>query len=139
MVDTAKPNDYIGAGVAFPVELNVQGDLKLSQGDPNIQESIRLILGTQVGERVYRPEFGSRISELVFAPLNRDTLIKLRLRVEEALSRWEPRITVTGIIAEPDPIQGKVELTIQYRLRNSKDDYDVRNMIYPFYLDASPR
>ncbi|WP_159790005.1 GPW/gp25 family protein [Sodalinema gerasimenkoae] len=139
MVKPEKPDDYIGAGVAFPVDLNVQGELKLSQGDPNIQESIRLILGTQVGERVYRPEFGSRLSDLVFAPLNRDTLIKLRLRVEEALSRWEPRITVTGIIAEADPIEGKVELTIQYRLRNSKDDYDVRNMIYPFYLDVSPR
>lgn len=139
MVKPEKPDDYIGAGVAFPVDLNVQGELKLSQGDPNIQESIRLILGTQVGERVYRPDFGSRLSDLIFAPLNRDTLIKLRLRVEEALSRWEPRITVTGIIAEADPIEGKVELTIQYRLRNSKDDYDVRNMIYPFYLDASPR
>ncbi len=139
MVKPEKPDDYIGAGVAFPVDLNVQGELKLSQGDPNIQESIRIILGTQVGERVYRPEFGSRLSDLVFAPLNRDTLIKLRLRVEEALNRWEPRITVTGIIAEADPIEGKVELTIQYRLRNSKDDYDVRNMIYPFYLDASPR
>ena len=139
MVKPEKPDDYIGAGVAFPVDLNVQGELKLSQGDPNIQESIRIILGTQVGERVYRPEFGSRLSDLVFAPLNRDTLIKLRLRVEEALNRWEPRITVTGIIAEADPIEGKVELTIQYRLRNSKDDYDVRNMIYPFYLDVSPR
>ncbi|MGC9505805.1 GPW/gp25 family protein [Baaleninema sp.] len=129
-----KTPDYIGSGLAFPLSLNLQGNIKLSRDDDNIQESIRIILGTDIGERVYRPDFGSRLSELVFRPLNRDTLLELRLRVEEALEKWEPRIVVRNVLAEPDPILGKVDLTIEYQLRNSPDLYETRNLVYPFYL-----
>ena len=62
-----------------------------------VKESIWIILRTGVGERVYRPTFGSRLSELAFAPLNSDTLLRIRLYVLEALEVWEPRITIDGL------------------------------------------
>lgn len=135
MVSNPNPRDYIGSGIAFPLQINLQGNLQVSRYHANIQESIRIILGTQIGERVYRPEFGSRLAELVFQPLNRNTLLELRLRVEEALEMWEPRIIVRQIVAEPDPLEGKVSLTITYQLRDSSDLYDTRSMVYPFYME----
>lgn len=124
-------NKYIGSGLAFPLQINVQGGIQLSYNTPNIEESIIIILRTDLGERVYRPNFGSRLSELVFEPMNVQTLLLIRLYVEEALEMWEPRIILKEIRADPDPIRGKVDIIIEYQ---PKDSPDVRSLVYPFYL-----
>lgn len=131
--DLQEPN-YIGAGFRFPVQVNVQGGIQFSAAEPNIEESITIILRTDLGERVYRPNFGSRLSELVFEQLNTQTLMLIRLYVEEALEMWEPRITLKGVRTDPDPIRGKVDIIIEYQPKNSPD---TRSLVYPFYL--SPR
>jgi phage baseplate assembly protein W len=123
--------DYIGSGLAFPIQVNLQANLKLSRSIQNIEESIRIILGTRLGERVYRPDFGSRLDELVFAPLNMQTLLLIRIYIEEAIKKWETRIVLDGVYTEPDPINGKVDITIVY---HPKKTYDPHSLVYPFYL-----
>ncbi|HAX74582.1 MAG TPA: baseplate protein [Cyanobacteria bacterium UBA11372] len=123
--------DYIGAGLAFPIQVNVQGGIQLSASTPNIEESIIIILRTDLGERVYRPNFGSRLSELVFEPMNVQTLMLIRLYVEEALEMWEPRIILKEVRADPDPVRGRVDIEIVYQPKNS---LDTRSLVYPFYL-----
>jgi phage baseplate assembly protein W len=123
--------DYLGSGWSFPLRLTVQGNLLQTTEIRNIEESIRLILGTKLGERVYRPNFGSRLSELAFAPMSTQTLLLIRLYIEEALGMWEPRIVLEGVFTEPDPVRGRVDITIRYRL---KEVHDSRSLVYPFYL-----
>ena len=125
------PEDYIGAGWGFPLQVNVQGGIQLSTGTPNLEESIVIILRTDLGERVYRPNFGSRLSELVFEPMNVQTLMLIRLYVEQALEMWEPRIILKEVLADPDPIRGRVDIEIVYQPKNS---LDTRSLVYPFYL-----
>ena len=123
--------DYLGTGISFPLKINVQGELKTDSGDRNLTDSIATILSTKMGERVYRPNFGSRLSELTFFPMNPQTILLARIYVEEALNRWEPRIKVTGVYAEPDPIKGRLDLKILYEI---KGNHDKRSVVYPFYL-----
>jgi len=129
-----QPRDYLGRGLSFPLRGNLQGSLQLSADIRNIEESIGLILGTKVGERVYRQNFGSRLSELAFAPMNTQTLLLIRVYVEEALKMWEPRIILDGVYTEPDPIRGRVNIIIEY---HPKDSHDTRSLVYPFYLQPS--
>jgi uncharacterized protein len=124
-------NNYIGAGFAFPVQLNVQGSVQLSTDIPNLEESIKIILGTKLGERVYRPNFGCRLAELVFEPMNTQTMVLIRLCVEEALEMWEPRIILKDIVTSPDPTTGRVDIDIIYMPKGS---HDRRSMVFPFYL-----
>ena len=123
--------DYIGTGLAFPLGINVQGGLQFSSDTQSIEESIVIILRTGLGERVYRPNFGSRLSELVFEPMSIQTLLMIRLYVEEALQMWEPRIIIKQVRTEPDPIKGRVDVEIIYQ---PKDRPDLRSLVYPFYL-----
>lgn len=126
-----RQEEFWGKGVAFPVRTNVQGELQLSAFQSNIEDCIRLILRTDLGERLYRPDFGSRLSELVFSPLNTQTLLLIRLYIEEALEKWEPRINLISVVTEPDPMKGRVDINISY---TPKDSHDVRSLVYPFYL-----
>lgn len=123
--------DYLGTGWAFPLRLSVQGGIQLSTEEQKIKESIWIILRTGLGERVYRPDFGSRLAELAFAPMNSETLMLIRLHVLEALEVWEPRITIDEVQTDPDPVRGSVDIIINYRL---KDGPDLYSFVYPFYL-----
>ncbi|MGK7947820.1 MAG: GPW/gp25 family protein [Xenococcaceae cyanobacterium] len=123
--------DYLGTGWSFPLKTDLQGGISLSAADRKVKEAILIILQTELGERRYRPDFGCRLSELTFAPMNSKTLFLMRLYVQEALETWEPRIDLDEVVSEPDPILGRVNIIINYRL---KSNYEPRSLIYPFYL-----
>ena len=80
-------------------------------GVDHLRQSIRDILTTPVGSRVMRREYGSRLHELVDAPLNAETLVDLYAATFEALANWEPRIEVQEITAEV-PAPGRVLLNL---------------------------
>jgi phage baseplate assembly protein W len=122
---------YLGQGWAFPLRMNVQGSFQLSTQVQSIEESIPIILRTQLGERVYRPDFGSRLAELIFAPMNTQTLLLTRLYTQEALVKWEPRMVIDAIRTEADPIRDRIDIIIEYHPR---DSHEQRSLVYPFYL-----
>ncbi len=125
---------HLGAGWAFPLRPSIQGGIQIVEDAQKVRESIWIILRTGLGERVYRPTFGCRISELSFAPLNNNTLLLVRVYVQEALMAWEPRIILEDVLTEPDPIQGKVDIIIQYRLKKYPNPF---SFVYPFYLASA--
>jgi phage baseplate assembly protein W len=124
-------SEFYGRGMSFPLQLGVAG-IRESVGVQKVEESIRIILGTQYGERVMRPRFGCNLKSLVFAPNNVSTANLARYYVEEGLTQWEPRIEVAGVVVENDTLNGKLVITILYRLRATQD---VHNLVYPFYLE----
>jgi uncharacterized protein len=65
--------DILGKGFAYPMRLSPAGGVAQSRHTQKIQESIRVILGTQHGERLMRPTFGSNLKRLLFAPNSRAT------------------------------------------------------------------
>ncbi len=135
MVNVSPKYLHLGQGFAFPLQVNQQGNWALSAADRNVRESILLILMTDLGERVHRPDFGCRLQELSFAPLNSETLTLMRLYVQEALEQWEPRILLEEVLSIPNSNLGRVDLVINYRL---KQTYDRRSLVYPFYLQQQP-
>lgn len=131
--DDLRNREYIGQGFNFPLHLDAQGRLALTQGVSEIEQSIRIILETIPGERVMRPEFGCRAWELMFAPRDATTEAQLVEFVEEALRMWEPRIEVAGVeIVENSGYDDSVILVnILYSVKNT---YDERSIVYPFYI-----
>ena len=129
-----RDNELIGRGWTFPVGPDGSGRLSLSAGIDDIDESISLILGTSLGERVMRPNFGCRIHDLIYAPIHGNTLGLAERYVREALGWWEPRIEVTSVDVRADREAadvGRLLILISYRVRTTKDE---RTLIYPFYL-----
>lgn len=85
---------------------------KALAGLDHLRQSIRDILGTPLGTRVMLRDYGSRLFELVDAPLNRGTIVEIYVATIEALAKWEPRIAVSRVIAETITA-GKITLTLE--------------------------
>src|SRR4051794_38359417 len=89
--------DIVGSGVAFPVRLDARGAVALSHGHASARDAIVVILGTALGERPMRPEFGCGVHDLVFDTLDAMTFGRIEQEVRAAIDRWEPRVQVVDV------------------------------------------
>jgi Bacteriophage baseplate protein W len=122
---------FLGRGWNFPIQTRSDGEVSMALHEEDIRQAIRIILGTNQGERVMRPDFGAGLRAMVFQPVNTTTMSLVRHRVEEALIRWEPRIDNVTVTVTAEPEQGRLMIDVSYRVRATNTFY---NLVYPFYL-----
>jgi len=135
--------DFHGRGWSFPVRVGAGGGIALAEGEEDIKQAVRIIIGTVLGERAMRPGFGCGAHELVFEHTDSSLTGKARFYVRNALERWEPRIELEKIDARVDlaAVPGtaqagglKLIVEVHYRVRrtNRRD-----NVVYPYYLQGA--
>jgi phage baseplate assembly protein W len=121
LVARVDEGEIIGRGLAFPMRLGADGRVAFSSGAQNIRENIRVILLTEVGERILLAEFGSRIQSVLFEQNTPATRRLIQKEMEEALQRWEPRIELESVEATTDGGDDRaVTATITYRVRATR-------------------
>lgn len=122
---------FLGRGWSYPVGVDASGAIAEAEYETDIEQSVRIILGTEPGERVMRPDFGAGLRGLVFEPINTTTMALVQYRVRNALVQWEPRIDSVTVNVSANPPLGLLEIDINYRIRTTNTFY---NMVYPFYV-----
>jgi len=106
----------LGRGIGFPMGVTADGRLRWSEGDRNVRESLRVLLLTDVGERLMR-DYGTGLRPLLFEPNTPATRRVIQERITRAIARWEPRIRLEGVDVEDDAKdQKRVRATIRYQL-----------------------
>lgn len=124
--------EFIGRGWAFPLRVDATGGIALVGREQEIEESIRLILGTSPGERPMRPEFGCRIHEYLFSSADSETAGAIAREVRSALQRWEPRIDVADVNVTFDAREATLlYINVGYSIKATNDR---RNLVFPFYV-----
>jgi phage baseplate assembly protein W len=130
---------FLGVGWRFPVQVDagpgLPGRIAVAAYEQSIEESIRIVLGTARGERLMRPDFGSELKRLVFAANNTATAGLAMFYARKALAKWEPRIELLSVDADPDPEEPHTLLVkILYKVIATNNE---RNLVYPFYLGSA--
>ena len=125
---------FIGQGWRFPIIPDETGGLGYTSGDENVEQSLRILLPTEIGQRVMRSDFGTRAPRLVFSPGSVQYLRLLESTVSDAVIEWEPRVKLEDIRAEADPEEEeRVIVSISYRVRQTNTS---NNIVFPFYLNT---
>jgi phage baseplate assembly protein W len=123
--------DLIGTGWKFPVKLNARGGLSWSTGPDRIREAIWIVLATAQGERVMRPTFGAGAQTHVFDPNSNVSRTRLAADIRDALTRWEPRITLVNVDVREGDEPSRVDVTIDYTIRTTNELF---NLVFPLYV-----
>jgi phage baseplate assembly protein W len=124
-------HEFVGSGWAFPLQLDRTGGFALVTDDREIEQAIRLILGTAYGERPMRPDFGCRIHDFVFAEADAGTAGDIASEVRASLRRWEPRIDVDDVVVSIDETdRSLLFVDVRYHVKHTNDP---RNLVFPFY------
>jgi phage baseplate assembly protein W len=124
--------EFLGKGWKFPVGVDSQGEIEMSEYEQDIKEAIWIILSTSKGERVMRPDFGCGIHDYVFAAINTANIGLIESSVREALTVWEPRIELKEVSVSTEKAdEGQLMISIDYTVRTTNNEF---NLVYPFYL-----
>ncbi len=124
---------FLGQGWPFPLKPGLKKRLDYISGEEKIRQSIWLILSTSPGERQMRPTFGCGIHELLFQPNTPLLHSMIKVRVQESLTRWEPRVDIVDVRVEAPPeAKNYLLIYIDYRVRANNAFF---NLVYPFFIN----
>ena len=74
--------------IDFPFHFDERGRTAATGDDDHIRDMIEQLILTNPGERVNRPDFGSGLMQMVFAPNNPELAAALQFTLQAALDRW---------------------------------------------------
>jgi phage baseplate assembly protein W len=74
--------------IDYPFHFDSRGRTALAERDDHVRDLIEQLIFTNPGERVNRPDFGSGLLQLVFAPNSPELAATVQFTVQAALQRW---------------------------------------------------
>lgn len=110
-----KFSDFMSEFTANPAT----GDLYKNVNDFAIRESLKNLILTEQGERMFQPTIGGTIRRSLFNQLDEITVTRLRSSVEMTIKNHEPRVVFRDISVVTDDNRNNASLTIFYSTINS--------------------
>jgi phage baseplate assembly protein W len=105
--------------INYPFQIDGRGRVAEASYDSHIRQMIEQVLFTEPGERVNRPDFGSGLKQLVFAPNSFELAAAVQLLVQGSLEQWlGDLILLEGVNVES--IDARLEVTVQYVVRQNQ-------------------
>ncbi len=81
-----------------------------------IARSIRNIIFTARGDKPFNPFFGSRVSEMLFDPMDQITTLALKTEIEETIKNFEPRVDLKEVQVDPLYDDNEYNIVINYEI-----------------------
>ena len=128
----ALEDPFIGSGWSFPPSFDkARGEVEMSRGIRDIEESLRIIFTTALGERIMNPLFGCALGDNVFEVMNTSRLSFIENLINTAIIYHEARIDADQVTVLPDHDRGALVITVSYKVRGANSRF---NFVYPYYL-----
>ena len=100
--------------IAFPYQFDPRGRTALTDDETHLRDLIGQVLMTAPGERVNRPDFGSGVLQLAFAPASDTLAATLQYLIQGALQKsLATRMAVQAVTVVPGD-DGTLTITIGY-------------------------
>ena len=104
----------------FPFHFDPRGRVAETGYDGHVRDMIEQLLFTNPGERVNRPDFGSGLLQLVFAPNSPELAAALQFTLQAALQRWLGDVIDVGKL-EVSSEDATLRVDLSYTVRASGD------------------
>ena len=104
--------------LTYPYQIDGRGRTAESSEEAWVRGLIEQVLFTSPGERVMRPDFGSGVLQLVFAPNSPELAAATQMLVQGALQQWlGDIITIESMAVEA--VDSTLRITVQYVIRRT--------------------
>jgi hypothetical protein len=104
--------------IDFPFHFDGRGRTAATSDEDHVRDMIEQVLLTAAGERVNRPDFGSGLLQMVFAPNSPEIAAALQFTTEAALQRWLGDVIELHSL-EVTADDATLRVTVQYRIRRT--------------------
>ena len=94
----------------------VTKDTGVVKNENAIKQSLRNVFLTRKGEKLFQPEVGCEVFNLLFEPLDPMTGDAIRDEIINTLNQYEPRISLIDVDVKAVDVYNKFDVTIDYRI-----------------------
>ena len=114
------------ADLSFDFTANPQtGDVATVRDDVSVKRGIKNILLTAPYERLFQPEVGSGIKNILFEPMTPLTEQRLSDACADAIDAWEKRASVIDIAVISEEDYNRYRVAIKFSINNSLETEQV--------------
>ena len=99
----------------------ITNDVVSKKGQNAIKQSIKNLVLTRIGEKLFNPLVGSYVYNLLFDNIVPETTIALQTSIEDVINTYEPRAIVNQVIVDPDPNNNGYLITLIVSFVNSPE------------------
>jgi uncharacterized protein len=124
---------FLGTGWSFPPTFDSNGkNVRMVSDEEDIAESLRILLSTQQGERLMRPDYGCNLRQFIFERQDSTFVAGLNHVIYQALLNFEPRVNfIDASIVDRNDLDGMLHIQVNYTIIITNTRH---NIVFPFYL-----
>jgi phage baseplate assembly protein W len=126
---------FLGIGWSFPPTFNPgTGTVEMVSNEEDIAQSLNILLSTSLGERPMQVKYGCNLQDYLFESLSSPVIGMIKVRVEQSILFFEPRIILENIEVTAadsfDLIEGRFTISIDYSIPGTNSRF---NYVYDYY------
>jgi phage baseplate assembly protein W len=107
--------------IDFPFHFDSRGRTAATDEADHIRDMIEQLIFTNPGERVNRPDFGSGLLQLVFAPNSAELAATVQFTVQASLQRWLGDLIELRDI-DVQAVDSTLRLDLKYAIRRTNEE-----------------
>jgi phage baseplate assembly protein W len=111
--------------IDFPFHFDERRRTAETETNEHIRDMIEQLLMTSPGERVNRPDFGSGLMQLVFAPNSPELAAAMQYTLQAALQQWLGDLIELQAL-EVTSLESSLIVTVQYLVRRTNESQVAR-------------
>ena len=96
-------------------------DLVMDVNEDAVKQSIKNILLTNRGERLFNPTFGSDLKSILFENFSPQTESQLKEYIEMSINNYEPRASLIDVVVQAIPDLNAYSATIVFSVINKAE------------------
>ena len=94
----------------------VTNDIIILKNEDAIKRAVQNLVRTQIGERFFNTDLGTRITSSLFELANDDYIEPIQTEIEMVITQYEPRVILQQVVVESRPEQNAFDVYIQYKI-----------------------
>ena len=94
----------------------LSGDLISLKNENAIARAVRNIVLTSPGEKLFDPDFGSSVSEILFENVDDITAVSIQDEIRNCLNNYEPRVDLVNVDVNPNFDENQFDVKITYKI-----------------------
>tara|TARA_Y100000782_G_C10183410_1_gene265122 strand:- start:2634 stop:3092 length:459 start_codon:yes stop_codon:yes gene_type:complete len=129
----ANNKTFLGRGWAFPPTFrkNNAEPVAMVQDDVDIHQSLEVLMGTVLGERVMLPGYGSDLHAYLFQSISNSEVHFLKELIRTAIVNYETRVELEEIEIDYSNYQeGIISIALKYTVETTNTRF---NLVFPYY------
>ena len=107
--------------IDFPLHFDSRGRTAATDYDEHVRDMIEQLIFTNPGERVNRPDFGSGLLQLIFAPNSPELAATVQFTLQAAIQRWLGDVIELRDL-DVQAVDSTLTIDIKYLVRRTNEE-----------------